>query len=101
MDSILASEFPMSASGWLWVLWMLNTALYYYVGRAMVSQPRHRHPRLFWNANVKVIALIFPMAGYIALVVAGFLVTDIGWRILAGSFGAYVLLAVRPRFLEP
>ena len=91
----------MSASGWLWVLWVLNSALYYYVGRAMVSRPRHQHPQLFWNPNAKVIALMFPLAAYIALVIAGFLIADIGWRLLAASLGAYALLAVRPRFLEP
>lgn len=91
----------MSANFWLWLLLILNSANYFYVGRAFVSQPRHRYPRLFWNAYVQMVALIFPMAAYVALVVVGFLFTDIGWRVLTASIVACVFLAVRPRFLGP
>ena len=91
----------MTATSWLWVLLGINTAIYAYVGRAVISQPRHNLPQLFWNPNMVWLAGCFPPTGYLAIAVAGFLLTDSGWRLLAASAFAYAVLAVRPRIYEP
>ena len=90
----------MTSNSWLWVLFGINTAIYYYVGRAVVSRPYHELPLFFYGSNMQnklLVVLCLPQIGYLAIVVAGFFLTDSGWWLLTASAVAIVVLAVRPR----
>ena len=88
----------MTSNSCLWVLFGINTAIYYYVGRAVVSRPYHELPFLFLgHPNRVFVAVFLPPTGYLAIVVAGFFLTDSGWWLLTASAVAVVVLAVRPQ----
>ena len=86
----------MSILALLWVLFAINTAIYVYVGRFVVSKPRHQHPRMFWNPGMLWMAGVGPPSVFIALVVAGFVLTDRGGSLLIASVVACIAFAVRP-----
>ena len=90
----------MSGVALLWILFGINTLIYYYVGRAVLSQPKHNHPMLFWSGGMKWAAMVVPPSGYLALIVAGFFLTDSGWMVLLASIIAYWVFAVRTRIDE-
>ena len=90
----------MSVEAWLWIAFGVTTAIYYYVGRVVISQPRHNLPRLFWNPTMVWIAGVFPPFGFLAVSVAGFVLTDHGWWFVAACAAAFFALAVRPRIHE-
>ena len=89
-----------SLSEWLWILFAANTAAYYYLGRKVVSQPIHNHPKLFWGWRMKWAAVVLPPNIFIALTVAGFALTDSGWKLFWASVFVYCLFVVRPRMIE-
>ena len=49
---------------------------------------------------MKMVAVVFPTGIYIALVVAGFSLTERGWSLFWASLIAYFVFAVRPRMNE-
>ena len=82
-----------------WLLWFalaVNSAVYVYVGRAYISKPRHEHPVLFWNPHVARLAVGLPPSMFVAITVAGFVLTDSGWWLLIVSALVYVGFSVRP-----
>ena len=90
----------MTSNNWLWIFWGINTAIYYYVGRFVVSRPLHRLPLFFIGPNMQnklLVAVCLPQIGYLAIVVAGFFLTDSGWWLLTASAVAIVVLAVHPQ----
>lgn len=62
----------------LWIVFGINTAIYVYVGRFVVSKPRHQHPLFFQNPAVLQIAGVAPPCAYIVVTIAGFVLTDGG-----------------------
>ena len=86
----------------LWIVAAVNTAIYIYVGRVVVSRPRHLRPMLFWSPTMLYIAGVGPPSVFVTLVVAGFAFTDSGWSLLVACVIAYGAFAVRPaRDLSP
>lgn len=86
----------LDVSALLWILFAINTAIYVYVGRFVISKPRHQHPALFWNPAMLYIAAFAPPFVFAALVVAGFVLTYGGWALLIASVIAFIVFAVRP-----
>ena len=99
-DQYDKNELKMSTETILWIIYGVNTAIYYYVGRAVISQPRYNLPQLFWNPRVALAAAWLPLFGFLSISVAGFLVTDNGWWFLGACAAAFFVLAVRPRIHE-
>jgi hypothetical protein len=80
----------------LWILFAVSTALYWWVGKVFVSQPKHNHPQLFWNQTVAETFVIAPLLGLGAVAVGGFVFTTNGWWFLGAAVAAFLLLGVRP-----
>ena len=86
----------MDVPAFLWTVLAINTAVYVYVGRFVISKPQHLRPMLFWNPTMLFIAGVAPPSIFVALVAAGFALTDSGWSLLIASVIAYIVFAVRP-----
>lgn len=80
----------------LWIALLVNTVIYRYIGRAVISQPRHFHPRIFWNPKILTLAVTLPILGFVAIAISGFVLTDKGWSILAVVLLAGGVFAVKP-----
>lgn len=80
----------------LWAVLAINTTVYVYVGRFVISRPQHLRPMLFWNPTILVMAGVAPPSVFVALVVVVFAFTDSGWSLLIAAVIAYVAFPVRP-----
>lgn len=80
----------------LWILFAVSAALYWWVGKVFVSQPKFNHPQLFWNPAVAKALVTAPLLGLGAVAVGGFVFTTSGWWFLGAVVAAFVLLAARP-----
>ena len=63
----------------------LNMLVYYYIGRSFVFLPPEERPRLFWNISAQVAAIAGPPLIALGVIVAGFMLTEWGWWLLALS----------------
>lgn len=79
----------------LWILFVVSAALFWWVGKAFVSQPRSNHPGIFWNSMVAKILVIAPLLGLGAVAVGGFVFTASGWWFLGAVVAAFLLLSPR------
>lgn len=80
----------------LWILFAVSAALYWWVGKVFVSQPKLNHPQLFWNPTVANALVTAPLLGLGAVAVGGFVFTASGWWFLGAAVAAFLLLGVRP-----
>jgi hypothetical protein len=78
-----------------WALFAVSAALYWWVGKVFVSQPKFNHPRLFWKPAVAKALVTAPLLGFGAVVIGGFVFTTSGWLFLGSVVAAFVLLGVR------
>ena len=83
----------------LWIVFAVSAALYWWVARVYVSQPKFNHPRLFWNPAVATTFLAAPLLGLLAVAVGGFVFTSNGWWFLGAAAAALVLLSAKHRAL--
>jgi hypothetical protein len=82
---------------WVGIALVITTLLYVLVGKYAVSQPSWNRPSIFWNGYVMTIAVLLPIAGFIGVVIAGFVITNNGWWYLFASVLAFVAFAVKPQ----
>jgi hypothetical protein len=89
----------MSTEALLWAALGATAAVYYGVGRGIVARPRWDLPRIFWHRGIVALAVFFPLAGFVSVIVAGFALTYTGWRYLVGAVAIFFFFAVRPRIM--
>lgn len=75
---------------------IFSTALYWWVGKVYVSQPRFNHPQLFYNSILATVLVYLPYFGFLAIVVSGFILTEYGWWYLGATVAAFIAFAVKP-----
>ena len=80
----------------LCIAFLLNTVVYWYIGRNVVSQPRYLHPRLFWNPKILTVAVVLPVLGFVAITISGFILTDKGFEIMFAVVIAFVAFSEKP-----
>lgn len=80
----------------LWVLFGFFTAIYWWVGKIYISQPRFKHPRIFWNPISAKALVLTPQIGFLLCVISGFVYTSNGWWYLSAFIVSFVVLAPRP-----
>ena len=90
----------MSIENCLWTALAVNAALYFWIGRSVISQPSWRRPAIFWSQGMLLIAAIFPISVFLLITVAGFYFTIKGSHFLALSIAIYCFFAVKPRLDE-
>ena len=88
----------MSADVWVSLLLLVNSVIYIWVGRNLVSREAYDLPRIFWNPTSRLIAAYLPFLGFIAVILAAFATTSHGWWYLAATAAVFFLFAVRPRY---
>ena len=79
----------------LWILFGASAALYWWVGKVFVSQPKFNHPQLFWNPAVAKTLVAAPLLGFGAVAIGGFVFTANGWWFVGAVVAAFVLLSAR------
>ena len=80
----------------IWLALVVSAALYWWVGKVYVAQPKFNHPAIFWNATIATILLATPPLGLLLCVVGGFIYTDIGWWYLGAAVLASIALPSKP-----
>jgi len=90
----------MTLEAWLWLAVVATAAIYIWLGRSVISQPRWNRPPVFWSQPMLLLACALPLTSFIAIIVVGFVHTGHGWRYLAACAGLYAFFAVKPRLLE-
>ena len=80
----------------LWILFGVSAAIYWWVGKVYVSQPKFNHPSIFWNPTRAKILLVSPPIGFLLTIVGGFIYTENGWWYLGVVVIGLVALSSRP-----
>lgn len=80
----------------LWVLFAISAAIYWWVGKVHISQPKSNHPWVFSNPTWAKLLLTAPQAGFLLTVVGGFFDTENGWWYLGAVVLAIITLSSRP-----
>ena len=78
------------------IVQVLNLLVYWWVGNVFFSQPRHNHPRIFWNPTARLLLGYGPLIMLALLVVLAFFVTRSPWWFLGLSFVALLACSQRP-----
>lgn len=80
----------------LWVLFGISAAIYWWVGKVYISQPKFNHPSIFWSPMRAKILLLAPQVGFLLAVVGGFVYTENGWWYLGAVVLGFIALSSRP-----
>ncbi|MFE8073524.1 hypothetical protein QQM79_20955 [Marinobacteraceae bacterium S3BR75-40.1] len=81
----------------LWVIFVVSSGLYWWVGKIFISQPDYNVPQIFRNPMAARTFVLFPQLGFVAVVISGFVFTEHGWWFLGAIIGAVVLFSSRPQ----
>lgn len=80
----------------LWGLFGVSAAIYWWVGKVYISQPKFNHPAIFWNPIRAKVLLLVPQLGFLLSVTGGFIYTQNGWWYLGAVVIGFVALSSRP-----
>jgi hypothetical protein len=80
----------------LWIGVGIAALIYRWVGKVLISQHRMYRPPIFYNESVATAAIAASPIAFIAIIVAGFWLTDIGWYYVAAIVVLCGVFAVRP-----
>lgn len=81
----------------LWVIFIISSGLYWWVGKSFISQPDYNVPMIFRNSIVGKSLVLLPQLGFVCVAIGGFVFTENGWWFLGAVIGAAVLLSSRPQ----
>ena len=86
----------MTGSSALWWLLALNTALYAFAGRFIISRGALDRPIIFLNPAVAYVVVGLSLVGFVILIAAGFVWHQSPWWFLAANVAAFIAFSVKP-----